>query len=48
MYPQRCLVGYKLVQPFWRNLSVSLKLYKWDFPGGTVVKNRLPMQGTRV
>ena len=24
------------------------KLQLWDFPGGAVVKNRLPSQGTRV
>ena len=27
---------------------MSQKNYTWDFPGGAVDKNRLPMQGTQV
>ena len=29
-------------------VSYLAQKWLWDFPGGTVVKNRLPMQGTRV
>ena len=33
---------------FLQVLEVSMKKSVLYFPGGTVVKNRLPMQGTRV